>query len=121
MTNLKQKSDNAKSVTKEKIIIPPLIAGDYFKLLIGAKGQKARKELIAWLNGFYPAEPLLFRSWKNRFLYPTRGISQDVLNIMEEGLNFYLRKFKESINEEVKESIELIDKINSATKIYDNE
>lgn len=102
--------------------IPPLISSGYFKLITANRAVNFRKDLIKFLNKFYPVQPLSYSSWKNRYNNPEKYIPEqnfdNVIQIMEEGLAFDLYNVQESKEIEMREDMELLEEIKKALIIY---
>ena len=105
--------------------IPPLISEGWFKLLTANRSVNYRKELIEFLNQFYPAQPLNYNTWKNRYNSPSAYIPErdfdTVIKIMEEGLAYALYKMLEEKELLVKEDMELIENLKKALNTYNDE
>jgi len=105
--------------------VPPLVAGGYFALLKADRGVNFRKDLVTFLNSFYPLQPLSYITWKGRYNNPLRNIPKNknfnsILKVMEEGLAFYLNVMKKRIEEDFEGEKNLVDKITNAIKIYND-
>jgi len=103
--------------------VPDLVKNGYFNKLIANRGDNFRKELVVFLNNFYPTQPLDYASWKNRYnntnLIPEKN-REKILQIMDKGLAFALNLMKDELHRRLDENKKLISEIEVGLKIYEN-
>gem|GEM_PF-4993714 len=112
------------SIKVTEYFVPYLVKNGYFNKLIANRGDNFRKDLVEFLNNFYPTQPLDYASWKNRYnntnLIPEKN-REKILQIMDEGLAFALNLMKDELHRRLDENKKLISEIEVGLKIYENE
>jgi len=106
------------------INIPLLIKNKAFRHLKADRAQNFRTELVTFLNGFYPTNPLDYKTWKFRFNNPLKIPKKNLektLQIMEEALAWSLQLMINSLEDGIKkDSIQLND-LKEKIKSYQDE
>jgi hypothetical protein len=118
-------SKDKKLIAKtENDYLPPLLKNGYFSVLTANRAVNYRKELVDFLNAFFPVSPLAYNTWKNRYNNPElipNANRENIIKIMEEGLVWALKRMRDDMTKERSELDAILEQINNGINIYHNE